>query len=245
MQIKAVTSGNAGHSLDSFPGCAAIFHDVGPWCSAVDGLSVHCGIPAAGSWAGAWWPGVAGRAVSAEAVGAQMPAQVTLYDLAVMAAADEHHRYELSPDGVLTVTPPADPEHALLVSRIFAWFLTHGLGPERVVVDCGIDVGGGRVPDLTVWAVGQPPRPGRSGYAGTAGLGLVVEVVSPGSEVTDRVVKKAEYAAAGIGRYWIVERDAATTVHRHVLDADTGRYEPDSAGHRPLADLLDAAPDVS
>ena len=89
--------------------------------------------------------------MSAEAVGAQMPTQITLDDLAEMAAADENHRYELSPEGVLSVVPPADPEHALLVSRMFAWFLTHGYGPEQVVTDCGIDVGGGRVPDLTVW----------------------------------------------------------------------------------------------
>jgi hypothetical protein len=36
--IKAVTSGNAGSGLDSFPACAAIFQMVGPWCS--DGARV-------------------------------------------------------------------------------------------------------------------------------------------------------------------------------------------------------------
>jgi hypothetical protein len=82
--------------------------------------------------------------MSAEAVGAQMPTQVTLDDLAVMAAADENHRYELSVEGVLSVVPSADPDDALLVSRMFAWFLTYGFGPERVVTDCGIDVGGGQ-----------------------------------------------------------------------------------------------------
>jgi hypothetical protein len=55
---------------------------------------------------------------------------------------------------------------------------------------------GARMPTqvTTVWAAGMPPRPVRSGYAGTAGLLLVVEVVSRGSEVVDRVVKTAEYA---------------------------------------------------
>lgn len=183
--------------------------------------------------------------MSAEAVGAQMPTQITLDDLAVMAAADENHRYELSPEGVLSVMPPADPEHALLVSRMFAWLLTNGYGPEQVVTDCGIDVGGGRVPDLTVWAQGSPPRPARSSYAGTAGLLLVVEVVSRGSEVVDRIIKKAEYAKAGIPRYWFVERDSAGTVHRHVLDRDTGEYEPDPAGHQPIAWLLATLPDLS
>lgn len=182
--------------------------------------------------------------MSAEAVGAQMPTQVTLDDLAVMAAADENHRYELSAEGVLSVLPPADPDHALLVSRLFAWFLTHGFGPEQVVTDCGIDVGGGRVPDLTVWENGQPPRPARSSYAGTAGLMLVVEVVSRGSEVVDRIIKKSEYARAGIPRYWIVERGSLTTVHRHTLNADTGEYEPTPEQAQPLTWLLATVPDI-
>lgn len=182
--------------------------------------------------------------MSAEAVGAQMPTQVTLDDLAVMAAADENHRYELSVDAVLSVVPPADPDHALLVSRMFAWFLTNGFGPEQVVTDCGIDVGGGRVPDLTVWAVGMPPRPARSSYAGTAGLLLAVEVVSRGSEVVDRVVKKAEYAKAGIARCWVVERDGGTTVNRYVLDRDAGEYVSDGDA-QPISWLLTTTPDVS
>lgn len=171
-----------------------------------------------------------------------MPRDLTLDDLAVMAAADENHRYELSAEGTLSVAPLADPDHALLVSRIFAWFLAHGFDPGQVVTDCGIDVGGGRVPDLTVWAKGQPPRPARSSYAGTAGLLLVVEVVSPSSEVVDRTIKKAEYANAGIPRYWIVERDPVGTVERYTLDTGTGEYEPDQA--QPLAWLLTTVPDI-
>ncbi|XVU25074.1 Uma2 family endonuclease [Actinoplanes sp. CA-054009] len=181
--------------------------------------------------------------MSAEAVGAGMPTRVTLDDLAAMAAVDENHRYELSPEGVLSVVPPADPEHALLVSRIFVWLVTNGYGAEQVVTDCGIDVGGGgRQPDLSVWALGQPPRPARSSYAGTAGLLLAVEVVSRGSEVVDRVVKKVEYAKAGIPHYWIVERDGVTTVHRHTLDEITGEYELVDA--QPLAWLLSTTPAV-
>ena len=182
--------------------------------------------------------------MSAEAVGAQMPTHVTLEDLAGMAAADENHRYELSPEGVLSVVPPADPEHALLVSRIFAWFLTNGYGPEEVVTDCGIDVGGGRVPDLTVWAKGRPPRPARSSYAGTDGLLLAVGVVSGGSEVVDRIIKKAEYAKAGIPHYWFVDRGGVTTVHQHTLN-DIGEYDTGPGGPQPLAWLLTTVPDLA
>ncbi|GAA3212344.1 Uma2 family endonuclease [Dactylosporangium siamense] len=100
------------------------------------------------------------------------------------------------------------------------------------------------MPDLTVWAKGWPPRSARSSYAGTARLLLVVEVVSRGSEVVDRIIKKAEYAKAGIPHYWFVERDGGTTVHRHVLNPETGEYEPVPGGGRPLAWLLTTVPDV-
>jgi Uma2 family endonuclease len=127
---------------------------------------------------------------------------------------------------------------------MFAWLLTNGYGPDQVVTDCGIDVGGGRVPDLTVWAKGMPPRPVRSSYAGTAGLLLAVEVVSSGSEVVDRIIKKAEYAKGGIPHYWFVDRDGAPAVHRHTLNKNTGEYEPILGGAQPLAWLLTTVPEI-
>ncbi|WP_410809426.1 hypothetical protein [Micromonospora sp. 067-2] len=35
-----------------------------------------------------------------------MPAVVTLGDLTAMMAADEHHRYEIGPEGVVSIMPP-------------------------------------------------------------------------------------------------------------------------------------------
>src|SRR5215213_9386345 len=120
-------------------------------------------------------------AMSASTIGAQMPAEITLDDVAAMAEAGEHHRYELSREGVLSITPPATPEHALTVSRLVHWFYTHGFGPDQVTADCGIDVGGGRQPDVTIWAKGKPPKRARSSYAGLDGLLLAIEVVSKDS----------------------------------------------------------------
>jgi Uma2 family endonuclease len=163
--------------------------------------------------------------VSAATVGAQMPTDITLADVAAMSEADEHHRYELSREGVLSIMPPATPEHALIVSRLTHWFYVHGYGPEQVTADCGVDVGGGRQPNLTIWTKGKPPRRARSSYAGIDGLLLVVEVVSPDSETTDRVIKRAEYAAAGVPRYWIVDGDKANTVH--MLKLGQNDFEPE------------------
>ena len=72
-----------------------------------------------------------------------------------------------------------------------------------------------------------------------ADLLLVVEIVSPSSEAMDAVVKRTEYARAGIPRYWVVERDPALTVTLFELGAhDTYRER----AKMPLAWLLNTAP---
>lgn len=50
---------------------------------------------------------------------------------------------------------------------------------------------------------------------------LVIEIVSPGSRRTDRVMKAFEYAKAGIGHYWIVG-DQAQTKEPLLLDFALG-----------------------
>ena len=69
-------------------------------------------------------------------------------------------------------------------------------------------------------------------------------MISKGSEIVDRVIKKIEYAKAGIPRYWVIERDSVTTVHRHTLDRATGEYEPDPAGPQPITWLLATVSDI-
>jgi Uma2 family endonuclease len=52
---------------------------------------------------------------------------------------------------------------------------------------------------------------------------LVVEVVSPGNTATDRIAKFAEYEAAGVPEYWIIDPEQKRADF-YVLGAD-GRYE--------------------
>ena len=79
-----------------------------------------------------------------------------------------------------------------------------------------------RRPDVTVYRAEtidvSPTRPEH--------VLLVVEVVSPGSETTDRIVKADQYARAGIQFYWRVEQPTtgAPIVYTYVLDAATSRY---------------------
>ncbi|MEU8112571.1 Uma2 family endonuclease [Micromonospora sp. NPDC048947] len=179
--------------------------------------------------------------MSAEAVGMHMPAVVTLDDVAAMNAADPNgHRYETSPEGVLSVMPPPDSEHAMIASRLFAWPIVAGWPAEQVLQAVGVrisgpDGDGGRIPDVSVWR--KPPS--RSVWATVTDVVLVVEIVSPGSEAMDSVTKVREYASAGIPQYWVVDRDAAQTVTLHRLNGD-GTYE--AQARMPLAWLLQTAP---
>jgi Uma2 family endonuclease len=55
----------------------------------------------------------------------------------------------------------------------------------------------------------------------------------------DEMVKRHEYARAGIPRYWVVDRDAAQTVTLHRLSG-SGEYEVTTK--MPLSWLLNTAP---
>jgi Uma2 family endonuclease len=178
--------------------------------------------------------------MSAEAIGRQMPPVVTLKDLATMNSADPYgHRYETSPEGVLSVVPPPDAEHARIASRLLVWFAVAGWPAEQVLQAVGIRVpgsagDGGRIPDLSVWS--EPPE---GVWPAVVNLLLVIEIVSPGSEALDEVTKRREYAAAGIPQYWVVNRDAAQTTTLHRLGPDSTYQE---RAKMPLAWLLQTTP---
>ncbi|MBB5154158.1 Uma2 family endonuclease [Saccharopolyspora phatthalungensis] len=72
-----------------------------------------------------------------------------------------------------------------------------------------------RIPDLVVVPVELASKnPARFR---ASELELAVEVVSPGSGRTDRVLKFAEYAEAGIPNYWIVDLEKPTSLAAYVL----------------------------
>jgi Uma2 family endonuclease len=179
--------------------------------------------------------------MSAETVGMHMPAMVTLDDLAAMNASDPNgHRYETSPEGVLSVMPPADSEHAQIASRLFAWLIMAGWPAEQVLQVAGIRVpgpgrDGGRIPDVSVWSKAPP----RGVWLSVADLLLVIEIVSPGSEAMDEVIKRREYESAGVPQYWVVERDDAQTVILYQLAREATYAE---RAKMPLAWLLQTNP---
>jgi Uma2 family endonuclease len=60
---------------------------------------------------------------------------------------------------------------------------------------------------------------------------LVAEIVSPGSETTDRIVKLDQYACAGIPFYWRLELTATgiPVVYTYLLDSASRRYRDGEA----------------
>jgi Uma2 family endonuclease len=178
--------------------------------------------------------------MSAEAVGKHLPAIVTLDDLAAMNDFDQHgHRYEMSPEGALSIMPPPDSAHAVIATRILFWLCSAGWPAEQVLQAVGIripgpDFDGGRIPDLTLWST---PVDGL--WLPLDNLLLAVEIVSPSSRSMDQVVKVQEYAAAGIPQYWVVARDVANTVTLYRLTPN-GDYE--TTTKLPLTWLLQSSP---
>ncbi|MFW6694781.1 Uma2 family endonuclease [Streptomyces sp. MAR4 CNX-425] len=129
-------------------------------------------------------------------------------------------------DGMVVVSPSASKRHSRL-ARILANALDAAAGPDWNA-DTGFDVRlqdvplTNRRPDVVVYRAETidvtPTRPEH--------VLLVVEVVSPGSETTDRLVKAEQYARSGIPFYWRVEQ-AATGVpiaYTYVLDPAAKAY---------------------
>jgi Uma2 family endonuclease len=130
-------------------------------------------------------------------------------------------------DGMVVVSPSASKRHNRL-ARILANALDAASGPDW---NADFDVRlqdaplTNRRPDVIVYRAETidltPTRPEH--------VLLVVEVVSPGSETTDRIVKADQYAKAGIPFYWRIEQAATGVpiVYTYVLDP-AGRGYRDS-----------------
>lgn len=140
-------------------------------------------------------------------VAAELPARpLTLDDVTILAESDSRHRFELT-EGNLVVVPPGTWRHQEIGGLLFTWFVTHGYR-GRVNVAPGVRTAGddlnGRIPDLVVTT---GPVEDDIVWLAPEMVALAVEIVSKGSERTDRWLKPVEYAEAGIARFWRVEPD--------------------------------------
>ena len=139
---------------------------------------------------------------------------------------DDGPRYEII-GGVLYMTPAPGFDHQYIVGELFAilraFIRKHQLGlvlvaPFEVRLP---DVAPVVQPDLLFIAAERKPLPGDQAFSGAPDL--VVEVLSPSTTRTDRVVKFSAYERAGVGEYWLVN-PSARTAEVYALSED-GIYE--------------------
>jgi len=167
---------------------------------------------------------------------------LTVEDLETMP--DDGRRYELI-GGAIVMTPAPEVGHQR-ASRRFQSRL-EAAWPAKEVFAAPVDVdlpGGQRVqPDLVV------VERGRTGKRLTVPVALVVEIVSPGSAVNDRITKLGVYAGARIPHYWVLDLPAGLAacyvlddgVYRLVAEGPVIDITEPVAVHIDIAALTDPA----
>lgn len=145
------------------------------------------------------------------AVAELYPAQGEWTEEEYLALPDTNRLVELSDGKVEVAEMPTDP-HQLIVGRLFflamLFLSTHKRGHLRTApLRVRLWPGKFREPDLMFMSVEHANRIGVE-YWGVPDW--VAEVHSQGTRRLDRVIKKREYAQAGIPEYWMVDYEAKT-----------------------------------
>ncbi len=160
----------------------------------------------------------------------------------------EHGRYELQ-EGRLLMSPSPRPDHMIATVELAFQLKAQLPAGLRLVPDVDLDLelaapgkpGWSRRPDLVIVTGREVERVRQEGGLLRASQTLVVvAVVSPGSERTDHVIKREDYADAGIPRYWIIDLDAPVTLLDCQLAGEFGYQDPGSrAGKFETTVVLD------
>lgn len=123
---------------------------------------------------------------------------------------EDGHRYEIV-DGSLLVTPPPLDGHQGTGVNLLVMLRAAAPPGFRALYEVGVRVPGGNfIPDVVVL------RPGAARnveWRESDDVALVVEIASRSTRVTDRTLKAAKYADAGIPAYWRVDNDGTVTIH--------------------------------
>ena len=137
---------------------------------------------------------------------------------------DDGIRRELI-DGALHVSPSPTSVHQVLAAYLMV--ALDQSCPDRYFVSQSNDVQLSArrlfIPDVLVTTFAAAQR--RSGSFAADEVMLAVEIVSPGSQSIDRVLKPALYAKAGIPHFWLIETDGGITVQTYRLDNEAEIYK--------------------
>jgi Uma2 family endonuclease len=138
---------------------------------------------------------------------------LTVADYVALGEDPDGVRYELQ-EGNLVMAASPIPEHQRCILRLGARLEAALPAHLDVFPDVDVDLqlvaprrpGTVRRPDLAVVTrAGFERRRREGGVLRASEVVLAVEIVSPGSERTDQVVKHLEYSDAGIAHYWVVD----------------------------------------
>jgi Uma2 family endonuclease len=145
---------------------------------------------------------------------------------------DDGQRYEII-GGEMIVTPAPTAAHQRVIGRLYRLFDDHARQFGGEVLLAPFDVKLGRhdavEPDLVYLAASRPRVPAADNSIAYA-PDLVVEVISPSSRRTDRVLKMALYARTGVQEYWIAD-PLERTLTVFVLDGEEyDQIAPDADG---------------
>lgn len=146
-------------------------------------------------------------------------------------------------NGEVAVSPSPTPEHSYVVLELAAVLRQHvkerKLGRIYADVDTVVGKYEVRRPDILYFSHDRLNLVGRKAMEGPPDL--AVEVISPSSVEIDREDKFAQYAAAGIAYYWIVD-PAEKAIEAYQLLK--GRYEPTGNGRAGDTVELPPFPDL-
>lgn len=160
---------------------------------------------------------------------------------------EDGHRYEIV-DGSLLMTPPPSPGHQRIGGNLFMALRLAVPDGWRVLYEIGVRVPGGNfISDIVVL------RPGAAqnvDWSESEDVALVAEIASKSTRVTDRTLKAAKYAEAGVPAYWRVDADGTVTIHTEPVDdeytqsatirpGERGRVEQPFPVELITADLVD------
>jgi Uma2 family endonuclease len=135
---------------------------------------------------------------------------------------DQTNRFIEFTEGAVEVLPIPTRKHQAISRFLFLAFLAsvQRLGGTVFYAPLRVRVAPGRFrePDLVLLLDVNDPRNQNAFWLGTD---LVVEIVSPHDVERDTLIKRADYAEAGISEYWIVNPEEASIT---VLKLENGAY---------------------
>lgn len=163
---------------------------------------------------------------------------------AYAALPDDGQRYEIV-QGVLVMSPAPEPSHQGIAGKIYRYLCSQILDRGRGLVftspiDVVLSSSTTTQPDVVVLLKEHLERLQQKYITGAPDL--VVEVISPGSQTHDRLVKYGIYEKAGVPEYWLVNA-VEQTIEVFVLNA--GEYRSTGIFHSedlPVSRLL---PDIT